>query len=48
MEGHHMYEIYDDNKSVVSPLSDDYEYWKSEQDVLTNPLSDDYCKYGDE
>ena len=33
---------------VVSPVDDDYEYWDSEQDALTNPLSDDYCKYDNE
>lgn len=37
--------VYDDNGSEVSPLDDDYYYWKSEQDNLNNPLSDDYCKY---
>ena len=40
--------VYDDNNNVVSPVDDDYEYWKSEQEVLTNPLSDDYCKYDNE
>lgn len=43
-----MYEIYDDNRHIVSPLDDDYEYWKSKQDALTNPLSDDYCKNNNE
>jgi len=40
--------IYDDNDNMVSPLDDDYEYWKSEQERLTDPLSDDYCKYDNE
>ena len=40
--------VYDDNDNYVSSLDDDYEYWKSEQDSLTNPLSDDYCKYDNE
>ncbi len=40
--------IYDGNGDVVSPTDDDYEYWRSEQDTLTNPLSDDYCKYDNE
>ena len=40
-----MYQVYDDHRSIVPPLDDNYEYWKSEQDALTNPLSDDYCKY---
>ena len=40
--------VYDDSGSYVSPLDDDYEYWKSEQEALTNPLSDDYCKYDNE
>lgn len=37
--------IYDDNGTEVSPLDDDYEYWKSVQESLNDPLSDDYCKY---
>lgn len=40
--------IYDDNNSIVSPLDDDYEYWKYKQEILTNPSSDDYCKYDNE
>ena len=40
--------IYDSNDNFVSPLDDDYEYWKYEQETLTNPLSDDYCKYDNE
>lgn len=40
--------IYDSNGDIVSPADDDYEYWRSEQDALTNPLSDDYCKYDNE
>ena len=40
--------IYDDNDNYVSPLDDDYEYWKSEQEALIDPLSDDYCKYDNE
>lgn len=40
--------VYDDSGSEVSPLDDDYEFWKSEQERLTNPLSDDYCKYDNE
>lgn len=40
--------VYDDNDNMVSPADDDYEYWKSEQDELTNPLSDDYYKYDNE
>ena len=32
----------------VSPLDDDYESYKHELDNLTNPLSDDYCKYDNE
>lgn len=27
---------------------DDYYYWKSEQESLTDPLSDDYYKYFNE
>lgn len=40
--------IYDDNGDYVSPTDDDYEYWRSEQESLTDPLSDDYCKYDNE
>ena len=40
--------VYDDNNNQVSPLDDDYYYWKSEQESLTDPLSDDYCKYFNE
>ena len=37
--------VYDDSDNVVSPVDDDYEYWKSVQESLNDPLSDDYCKY---
>lgn len=40
--------VYDDNDDYMSLLDDNYEYWKSEQEALTNPLSDDYCKYDNE
>ena len=40
--------VYDDNGTEVSHLDDDYEYWKSVQESLTDPLSDDYCKYDNE
>ena len=40
--------VYDDNNNKVSPLNDDYYYWKSIRESLTNPLSDDYCKYYNE
>lgn len=40
--------VYDDNDNIISPTDDDYEYWKSEQNALTDPLSDDYCKYDNE
>lgn len=40
--------VYDENGNYVSPLDDDYEYLKSEQGALTDPLSDDYCKYDNE
>lgn len=40
--------VYDDNDRMVSPVDDDYEFWKSEQESLTNPLSDDYNKYDNE
>lgn len=38
-------EVLDENGHPVSPLHDDYEYYKSRQEDLNNPLSDDYCKY---
>lgn len=40
--------VYDNNDNIVPPTHDDYEYWKSEQDAVTDPLSDDYCKYDNE
>lgn len=40
--------VYDDNNNEVSCLDDDYHYWKSEQERLTDPLSDDYNKYDNE
>jgi hypothetical protein len=40
--------VYDDNNTEISPTDDDYDYWKSEQENLTNPLSDDYHKYDNE
>ena len=40
--------VYDECGTRVPPTSDDYEYWKAEQEDLTNPLSDDYCKYDNE
>lgn len=41
-------QIYDDNNRPVSPLDDDYQYYKSAQEDLTDPSSDDYCKYYNE
>ena len=40
--------VYGDNDNVVSLTDDGYGCWKSEQETLTNPLSDDYCKYENE
>lgn len=40
--------VYDDNDDYVTPTDDDYEFWKSEQESLTDPLSDDYSKYDNE
>ena len=40
--------VYDDNGTYVSPIDDDYEYWKYKQEERNNPLSDDYCKYDNE
>lgn len=40
--------VYDDNDDYVSPTDDGYAFWRSEQESLTDPLSDDYCKYDNE
>lgn len=32
----------------LSPCDDDYKAYCNELDDLTNPLSDDYCKYDNE
>ena len=40
--------VYDDNSNRVLPIDDDYEYWESVQENLTDPRSDDYCKYDNE
>ena len=37
-----------DSGCEVSVTDDDYEYWKSELENKTNPLSDDYNKYDNE
>lgn len=37
-----------DTGCEVSITDDDYEYWKSELENKTNPLSDDYNKYDNE
>ena len=40
--------VVDENGNEISPLDDDYVFWKSENERLTNPLDDDYCKYNNE
>lgn len=40
--------VYDENDTYISPMNNDYESLKSEQEALTDPLSDDYCKYDNE
>lgn len=40
--------VYDDDGDYISHADDDYEFWKAEQEDLTNSLSDDYCKYNNE
>lgn len=40
--------VFDDSGCILSPLNDDYAYWKSEQTSLSDPLSDDHCKYDNE
>lgn len=42
------YEVEDDNGCEVTPLDDDYGFWKTECEDLSNPLSDDYNKYENE
>lgn len=39
--------VTDENGKEVSPLDDDYRYYKSIWEDFNNPLSDDYCKYDD-
>lgn len=39
------YQVTDDNGNDVSPLDDDYNYWKQWcYDRYENPLSDDYIR----
>ena len=39
------YQVIDDNGNDVSPLDDDYHYWKQMcHDMYENPLSDDYIR----
>lgn len=40
--------VTDDTGAELSPLDDDYYSHKTELEDLTNPLSDDYCKYDNE
>lgn len=40
--------VTDENNVPVSACNDDYEAYKCELENLTNPLSDDYCKYDNE
>ena len=37
--------VTDENGHEVSPIDDDYEYYKSQ---ILSPLDDDYCKYDNE
>ena len=36
---------YQDDINDVSPLEDDYDYYKS---IQLSPLDDDYCRYEDD
>ena len=38
----------DEHGCKLSPCDDDYKAYCDELDDLTNPLSDDYCKYDNE
>lgn len=40
--------LMDEYGHVVTALDDDYYAVKQELENLTNPLSDDYCKYDNE
>lgn len=37
-----------DDNVEVTPIDDDYVYYKNQLEDLTNPLSDDYNKYDNE
>lgn len=39
--------VTDESDKEVSPLDDDYKYYKSIWEDSNDPLSDDYCKYDD-
>lgn len=38
--------VYDYKNNEVSPLDDDYYYYKTLQEDMNNPLSDDYIPEG--
>ena len=38
-------EITDDYGKCLTPVDDDYRFYKAEHDRRNNPLDDDYCKY---
>jgi hypothetical protein len=40
--------VTDEHGCKLSPYDDDYEAYCGELEDLTNPLSDDYCKYDNE
>lgn len=40
--------VMDDHNTELSPMDDDYYATKRDLENLTNPLSDDYCKYDNE
>ena len=40
--------VTDEYGCELSPCDDDYEVYCDELEDLTNPLSDDYCKYDNE
>lgn len=40
--------VTDDFGGEISPLNDDYGFFKNELESISNPLSDDYCKYDNE
>ena len=41
-------DVLDEYGRTVSPLDDDYDYYKRIQESTTDPLDDDYSRYWEE